>query len=126
MLNVRLTARQLEIDLADPDNAWESLINDPTIYLEENFNRIKSVANALIDKYGTAEADDLLSSIKSPTLSFGLKKSILSKLVLSDPETAFNFALETPNDMFGTMLTTVINTWATTDPQSALVPTTLA
>ena len=115
-----LAARQLEIDLANPDKTWASLINDATIYREENFNRIKSVANAMIDKYGAGEVDDLLSSIKSPALSFGLKKSILSNLSLSDPETAFNVALDTPNDALGTMLTIVITTWATTDPQSAL------
>ena len=115
-----LAARQLEMDLADPDQAWARLIKDPSINLKENFFRVKLVANALIDKHGVSEIDDLLSSISSPTLSFGLRKSILSNVALSDPESAFNIALETPNDVFGTMLTAVINTWATTDPQSAL------
>lgn len=115
-----LAARQLEMDLADPDQAWARLIKDPTINLKENFYRVKLVANALIDKHGAAEIDDLLSSISSPTLSFGLRKSILTNIALSDPESAFNIALDTTNDVFGTMLTAVINTWATTDPQSAL------
>ena len=115
-----LAARLLAMDLADPDQAWVSLINDPTVSLEENFYRVKLVANALIEKHGTAEIDDLLSSILSPTLKFGLRKSILSSVALNDPESAFTIALETPNDVFGTMLTTVINTWATMDPQSAL------
>ena len=115
-----LAARLLAMDLADPDQAWVSLINDPTVSLEENFYRVKLVANALIEKHGTAEIDDLLSSISSPTLKFGLRKSILSSVALNDPESAFTIALETPNDVFGTMLTTVINTWATMDPQSAL------
>lgn len=115
-----LASRQLEIDLADPDKTWASLINDPSSNREENFDRIKYVANALIDKYGVAEADDLLSSITSPTLNFKLRKSLLSKIALVEPETAFSFALDTPNDRFGSMLATVIDTWATTDPQSAL------
>ena len=115
-----LANRQLEMDLADPDQAWANLIHDPTITLSENFYRVKLVANALIDKHGAIEIDDLLDSIASPKLKFGLRKSILSNVALRDPETAFNIALETPNDMFGTMVTAVINTWATTDPQSAL------
>ena len=115
-----VAARQLETDLADPDQAWANLINDPKINLEENFYRVQLVANALIGEHGAAEIDDLLSSISSPTLNFALRKSILSNVALSDPETAFNFALETSNDVFGTMLTAVIDTWATTDPQSAL------
>ena len=94
-----LTAHQLELDLADPDKAWANLLNDPTIYREENFFRIKYVANALIDKYGAAEADDLLSAITSPALSFKLRKSILSKIALSEPETAFNFAMDTPKEL---------------------------
>jgi len=115
-----LANRQLEMDLADPDQAWADLIDDPTINLEENLYRVKLVANALIDKHGATEIDDLLSSISGPKLNFGLKKSILSNFALSDPETAFSIALDTPNDVFGSMLTAVINTWATTDPQSAL------
>ena len=115
-----LSNRQLEMDLADPDQAWANLIDDPTIVLSENFYRVKLVANALIDKHGAMEIDDLLGSIASPTLNFELRKSILSNVALSDPETAFSIALETPHDVFGSMLTAVINTWATTDPQSAL------
>ena len=115
-----LANRQLEMDLADPDQAWSNLLDDPTINLSKNFYRVKLVANAVIDKHGTTEIDDLLGSIASPKLNFELKKSILSNVTLNDPETAFNMALATPNDVFGTMLTAVINTWATTDPQSAL------
>lgn len=115
-----LAHRQLEMDLADPDQAWSNLINDQTLNLEENHYRVKLVANALIDKHGATEIDDILSSIPSPKLSFDLRKSILSHVALSDPETAFNIALDTPNDVFGTILTAVINTWATTDPENAL------
>ncbi len=115
-----LANRQLEMDLADPDQAWSNLIDDPTISLSENFYRVKLVANALIEKHGATEINDLLRSIASPTLNFELRKSILSNVALSDPETAFSIALETPNDVFGSMLTAVINTWATTDPPSAL------
>ena len=115
-----LKAYKLELALVDPDKAWENMIDDPTIHHEENFDRVQNVANALIDIYGADEIDDLLNSLTSPTLSYGLKKSILSNLALSDPETAFNYALDTPNDVFGTMLATVIDTWANTDPQSAL------
>ena len=115
-----LANRQLEMDLADPDQAWSNLIDDPSISLSENFYRVKLVANALIEKHGATEVNDLLRSIASPTLNFELRKSILSDVALSDPETAFSIALETPNDVFGSTLTAVINTWATTDPQSAL------
>ena len=115
-----IAAHELAEDLADPDEAWSKWINDPTVYREENFFRIKHVANALIDKYGVTEADELLHAISNPTLNFKLRKSIASKVALSDPEAAFNFALDTPNDIFGSMLKTVINTWADFDPQSAL------
>ena len=115
-----LANRQLEMDLADPDQAWSNLIDDPTISLSENFYRVKLVANALIEKHGATEINDLLRSIASPTLNFELRKSILSNVALSDPETAFSIALETPYDVFGSILTAVINTWATTDPPSAL------
>ena len=115
-----LTARQMELDLADPDKAWASLINDPTIHREENFDRVKYVANALIDKYGVAEAEKLLDSISGPALRFGLSKSILTKIALTEPDTAFNFALDISDDVFGTLLTTVIDIWANTDPKSAL------
>ena len=115
-----LANRQIEMDLADPDQAWANLIDDPSIILSENFYRVKLVANALIDKHGAMEIDDLLASIASPKLNFGLRKSLLSYFALREPETAFNIALETPNDVFGSMLTAVINTWSTTDPESAL------
>lgn len=115
-----LANRQIEMDLVDPDQAWANLIDDPSIILSENFHRVKLVANALIDKHGATEIDDLLGSIASPKLNFGLRKSLLSYVALREPETAFNIALDTPNDVFGSMLTAVINTWATTDPQSAL------
>lgn len=111
---------KLKIDLADPDAAWTALINDPTSHLEENFFRIEHVANALIEKYGVVEVDNLLSSINSPALNFKLRKSILSNVARSEPETALDYALETPNDVFGSMLTTVINTWANIDPERAL------
>lgn len=111
---------KLKIDLIDPDATWISLINDPTSHLQENFFRIENVANALIEKYGVAEADNLLSSINSPTLNFKLRKSILTKVALNEPETAFDYALETPNDVFGSMLATVVNTWASIDPERAL------
>ncbi|MXW07624.1 MAG: hypothetical protein F4Z87_05805, partial [Gammaproteobacteria bacterium] len=55
-----VAARQLETDLADPDQAWANLINDPKINLEENFYRVQLVANALIGEHGAAEIDDLL------------------------------------------------------------------
>ncbi|MYC24784.1 MAG: hypothetical protein F4X56_02565 [Gammaproteobacteria bacterium] len=113
-------AHQLAVDLANPDEAWTELINDPTSHLEKNFFRIKHVAKAMIDKYGVSEIDNLLSSIVSPTLRFKLRKSILSKVALSEPESAFDYALTTPNDVFGSMLTSVINTWARIDPDSAL------
>ena len=115
-----LASRQLKVDLADPDKSWARLINDRSINREENFDRLKHVANALIDKYGASEADNLLNSITSPALNFKLRKSLLSKMALVEPETAFSFALDTPNDRFGSMLATVIDTWATSDPQSAL------
>ncbi len=113
-------AHKLAVDLAGPDEAWTELINDPTSHLDKNFFRIKHVANTMIDKYGVSETDNLLSSIVSPTLNFKLRKSILSKVALSEPESAFDYALTTPNDVFGTMLTSVINIWARIDPDSAL------
>lgn len=115
-----LAARQMELDLTDPDTAWADLINDPTIHREENFDRVKNVANALIDKYGAAEAEKLLDAIKGPTLRFGLSKSILTKIAFTEPEVAFNIAIDQSNDLFGTMLATVVDTWASTDPKSAL------
>ena len=115
-----LAAHQLELDLADPDKAWENLLADPTIHLEENFVRVQAVAHALIDKYGTSEINNLLNAISSPTLSYQLRKSALTKIARNDPEGAFSFALDTPNDVFGTMLATVIDTWAIIDPENAL------
>lgn len=115
-----IRAHKLSVDLADPDEAWTNLINDPTSYLDENFFRVKYVANALIDQYGVAEAENLLSAINSPALSFKLKKSILSKVAQTEPETALDLALATPNDVFGSMLTPVVMTWASIDPESAL------
>ena len=115
-----LATHQLELDLADPDKAWERLIDDPTIYKEENFVRVQAVANALIEKYGSSEFDVLVSSIASPTLSYQLRKSTLTKIARNDPEVAFNLALDTPNDVFGKMLATVVDTWAITDPENAL------
>ncbi len=115
-----LAAHQLEIDLADPDKAWEYLLDDPAVHLEENFVRVQAVANALIDKYGSSEFNVLISSIASPTLSYQLRKSTLTKIARNDPEVAFNLALDTPNDVYGTMLVTVIDTWAITDPENAL------
>ena len=115
-----LAAHQLEIDLADPDKAWENLLADPTIHLEENFVRVQAVANALIDKYGSSEFNVLINSIASPTLSYQLRKSTLTKIARNDPEVAFNLALDTPNDVFGKMLATVVDTWAITDPENAL------
>ena len=88
--------------MADPDKAWANLLNDPTIHQEENFFRIKHVANALIDKYGAAEADDLLSSNREPSIEFQTKERAFCPRSLSEePETAFNFAIDTPNDLFG-------------------------
>ena len=115
-----LATHQLALDLADPDKAWENLLDDPTIHLEENFVRVQAVANALIDKYGTSEFNNLIGSISSPALSYHLRKSTLTKIARNDPEGAFNFALDTPNDVYGTMLSTVIDTWAIIDPESAL------
>ena len=115
-----LAAHQLEIDLADPDKAWANLLDDPAIHLEENFVRVQAVANALIDKYGSSEFSVLISSIASPTLSYQLRKSTLTKIARNDPEVAFNLALDTPNDVFGKMLATVVDTWAITDPENAL------
>lgn len=115
-----LAAHQLELDLANPDKAWENLLADPTIHLEENFERVQTVANALIEKYGTAEFNNLVGVISSPTLGYQLRKSILTKIARNDPDRAFNFALDTPNDVYGTMLSTVIDTWAITDPENAL------
>ena len=115
-----LAARQLALDLADPDKAWENLLDDPTIHLEENFVRVQAVANALIDKYGTSEFNNLIGSISSPALSYHLRKSTLTKIARNDPEGAFNFALDTPNDVYGTMLSTVIDTWAIIEPENAL------
>ena len=115
-----IALHQLELDLADPEQAWESLINDPTIHQEENFERVQAIANAMIDLHGANELHGLLDSITSPTLKYTLKKNLLSKIALSDPETAYNFALDTPNDVFGTMLSVVIDTWAITDPETVL------
>ena len=115
-----IALHQLELDLADPEQAWESLINDPTIHQEENFERVQAIANAMIDLHGAIELHGLLDSITSPTLKYTLKKNLLSKIALSDPETAYNFALDTPNDVFGTMLSVVIDTWAITDPETVL------
>ena len=115
-----IRTHKLTVDLADPDEAWTKLIDDPTSHTDENFFRIKHVANALIDKYGVAEAENLLSSINSPSLNYKLRKSILSKVAQSEPETAFDYALATPNDVFGSMLTPVVTTWASIDPESAL------
>ena len=115
-----LATRQLELDLADPDKAWENLIDDPTIHLEENFVRVQAVAHAMIDKYGASEINNLLNAISSPILSYQLRRSTLTKIARNDPEGAFSFALDTPNDVYGTMLATVIDTWAIIDPENAL------
>ncbi|MCY3540461.1 MAG: hypothetical protein OXH31_00920 [Gammaproteobacteria bacterium] len=115
-----LATHRLELELADPEQAWESLIEDPTIHQEENFERVQTIANAMIDLHGANEVPGLLGSVTSPSLKYTLKKNLLSKIALSDPETAFNFALDTPNDVFGTMLSVVIDTWAITNPETAL------
>ncbi|MYD46378.1 MAG: hypothetical protein F4W92_08510 [Gammaproteobacteria bacterium] len=115
-----LATRQLELDLADPEQAWRSLIEDPTIHQEDNFERIQAIARAMLDLHGANEVHDLLDSITSPTLKYALKKNLLTEIALNDPETAYNFALDTPNDVFGTMLAVVVDTWAITDPETAL------
>ena len=115
-----LATSQLELDLADPEQAWEKLIDDPKIRQDENFDRVQAIANAIIELHGANELHGLLDSITSPTLKYGLKKNLLSKLALSDPETASNFAIDTANDVFGTMLSAVVDTWVITDPETAL------
>ena len=114
-----ITVRKIEDALEDPERAWNELALD----LQNDSQHIWTIARVAttwVEQDGTGVLDQINQSLTNGDTRRWVLRSVLNDVAVSDPAGAFRFALTVDNDQYSVIASGVIDTWAQTDPQSAL------
>ena len=114
-----IAVRKIEDALEDPERAWNELALD----LQNDSQHIWTIARVAttwVEQDGTGVLDQINQSLTNGDTRRWVLRSVLNDVAVSDPAGAFRFALTVDNEQYSVIASGVIDTWAQTDPQSAL------
>lgn len=102
----------------NPEIAWETLItsNTPIAQLES----LLKVAQIWIEKDGVKVIDQISATLTNTTVHNAVIASVLQSVALVEPRVSLQQALDLTGEARQFSLRTIIEVWATTDPQTAL------
>ena len=102
----------------DLEIAWEALTSNLSDIAQlESFLK---VAQIWVEKDGIKVLDHISATVSDTTVRDAIIASVLHSVALGDPQTALQQALELKGASRRFALQTIIEVWATTDPQAAL------
>ena len=117
---VSAIARQkIEEAIGDPEKAW----NELAVELQDDMDHwwtIARVASAWVEQSGLSVLDQISHSLTNLSVRQLVISNVLSDAANSDPAGAFRYALTIENDQYNQAVLNVLNSWAGSDPQSAL------
>lgn len=114
-----IAERKIEDALGDPERAWNELALDLQNDSQHIWN-IARVATAWFEQDGIGVLDQINQSLTNGDTRRWVLRNVLRNVADSDPAGAFRFALTVDNDQYSQIASGVIDTWAQTDPQTAL------
>ena len=102
----------------DPEIAWKVLTSNQSNIA--HFESLLKVAQIWIEEGGISAIDQISASLSDSTVRDAIVVSVLQNVVLADPQSALQQALELKGASRGLALQAIIEVWATDDPQAAL------
>ena len=118
--SMHMLSRFSERKLVDsPELAWNELANDAQPDLSQ-VGTLIGVAEDWIQRDGLDAIEQIYSSITDWTILMPVLSSALHNSTLADPRKTFEHALQLDFDTGHFLVTTVVQSWATVDPQAAL------
>lgn len=103
----------------NPEEAWYEIVekaqND-----NMQFSLLESIAVAWLKKDGLEVVDKIIESITNQQTETNILMWVFLSAAETDPQGALNRALELENDPYSAIVSTVVNTWASSDPKSAI------
>lgn len=107
-----------ELDDA-PDLTWNELANDAQTDLSQ-VGKLIGVAEDWIERDGLNAIEQIYSSITDWTILMPVLSSALHNSTLADPQTTFEHVLQLDFDTGHFLVSSIVQSWATVDPQAAL------
>lgn len=114
-----ITERNLKDAMEDPEKAW----NELAIELQDDFEHrwsIARVATAWVEKSGMSVLDQIDRSLTNADARQLVISQVLQSVAVTDPRSAFKYALNMDQDQWNSITLDVAGVWARSDPQSAL------
>ena len=114
------TVAYFEEDIEDPEAAWKELTENDFADVR-NSARLSHIAKTWIAQEGIEVLDKIVASLKgNQIMRWTLLSTVLDDVMESDPSATFQYVLSMKSDPNNSILSTVIQQWATKDPKSAL------
>lgn len=113
---------QLLEDARNPKAAWQEISADPEQLTSDNYGRLTNIIEAWVKQSGITVMNNVLETVPGDDIKMTLLDSALRVFVKTDPEQAFEYAIENSPSMFGysSALYTVVHEWSRKDPYAAL------
>lgn len=115
-----IAQRKIEDAIGDPERAWNELAIEMQNDMQHTWS-ISRVATAWVEKSGLSVLDQIYQSLTNAEVRQYVMRSVLGNAAQTDPSGAFKFALTIENDQYSSIIRNVVGSWATFDPQSALL-----
>lgn len=103
----------------DPVEAWNSLLSDSQADISQ-LEAFLAVGRAMVDKEGLKALDTIRDSLGHSAVGNAVFLSAMHNAVQEDPQAAFQVASTMSTNNRRLALVSVVNSWALTDPMSAL------
>jgi len=113
---------QLLEDTQNPESAWQEISADPEQLNLTNSRRLMNIVQAWVKQSGITVMDNVLETVPGDDTKMTLMASALEIAAKTDPEGAFDYALDNSTGGFGYSygLSLVVEEWSKTDPYAAL------
>lgn len=103
----------------NPEEAWYEIVekaqND-----NMQLSLLDSIAEAWFREDGLEVVDKIVDSISNQQTETNILLSVFLSAAETDPQGALNRALELESDPYSVIVSSVVNTWASSDPKSAV------
>ncbi len=119
MANTLILQQEVERAMENPKQMWGSLVSKLQDERGQWMN-IARVANAWVEEGGVTVLDQLLPTITNTQTRVYVMREVLDFAAQTDPAKALEYALTIENDVYNMALSSVVQEWARSDPQSAL------
>ena len=114
--------RKIEEALVDPERAWNELVvsSQDDKSLRSSFVQ---VARLWVEERGLSVLDHVYQSLTNTETRYWVIRWVLQDFALSDPASAFDYALTVGSDQDNDVIRSVVTAWAVSDPSAALSAT---